>query len=184
MEKKFKCKDEKITVMKQEDKELLLKDLSARLPYKVQMHCFDLEVGDDDSYTGNKIGSDQTLFGINLLNIETEYAEESPIICVDAEGQEGCYSLDEIKPYLRSLSSMTEEEMDSYNNEWENDRKTITTIGKGLSEAYKDKIKNSIWQHPVVPFQRHIDYLNKNKFDYYGLIPKGLALEAPEGMYK
>jgi hypothetical protein len=28
------------------------------------------------------------------------------------------------------------------------------------------------------------DWLNKKMFDYRGLIPMGLALEAPEGMYK
>ena len=28
-----------------------------------------------------------------------------------------------------------------------------------------------------------IDWLNKHNFDYRGLIEKGLALEAPEGMY-
>ena len=29
----------------------------------------------------------------------------------------------------------------------------------------------------------HIDWLNKNMFDYRGLIKRGLALEAPKGMY-
>ena len=28
------------------------------------------------------------------------------------------------------------------------------------------------------------DFYNKHHFDYRGLIPMGLALEAPEGMYK
>ncbi len=31
---------------------------------------------------------------------------------------------------------------------------------------------------------RTIDWLNAHHFDYRGLIEKGLALEAPEGMYK
>ena len=31
---------------------------------------------------------------------------------------------------------------------------------------------------------RVIDWLLENHFDYRGLIEKGLALEAPEGMYK
>ena len=30
----------------------------------------------------------------------------------------------------------------------------------------------------------HIDWLNANHFDYRGMIEKGLALEAPDGMYK
>ena len=35
-----------------------------------------------------------------------------------------------------------------------------------------------------IPFQNREDYLNSKHFDYRGLIEKGLALEAPEGMYK
>ena len=41
--------------------------------------------------------------------------------------------------------------------------------------------------HPAnkfTPQYCHIDWLNANHFDYRGLIPMGLALEAPEGMYK
>ena len=33
-------------------------------------------------------------------------------------------------------------------------------------------------------FSRATDWLNKKGFDYRGLIEKGLALEAPEEMYK
>lgn len=57
-------------------------------------------------------------------------------------------------PYLRPMSSMTEEEKDEY------DRLVMC---------------NASW---VVD-----DWLNKNQFDYRGLIPMGLALEAKEGMY-
>lgn len=61
----------------------------------------------------------------------------------------------DIKPYLRPLSSMTSSEM-------------------GFSEQiYKD---GGFWEH--------FDWLNEHHFDYRGLIEKGLALEAPEGMYK
>lgn len=57
--------------------------------------------------------------------------------------------------YLRPMSSMTEEE-------------------KGISEQiYKDS-----------GFWAHFDWLNAHHFDYRGLIEKGLALEAPEEMYK
>ena len=57
--------------------------------------------------------------------------------------------------YLRPMSSMTEEEKDEY------DRLVMC---------------NASW---VVD-----DWLNEHHFDYRGLIKKGLALEAPEGMYK
>ena len=61
----------------------------------------------------------------------------------------------EDKPYIRPMSSMTEEEKDEY------DRLVMC---------------NASW---VID-----DWLNKNMFDYRGLIPMGLALEATKDMYK
>ena len=63
-----------------------------------------------------------------------------------------------IKPYLRPMASMTEEEKINY-------RAFFNYDGVEYPDEY-------------------IDWLNKNMFDYRGLIEKGLALEAPEGMYK
>jgi hypothetical protein len=37
-----------------------------------------------------------------------------------------------------------------------------------------------VYEHDI---NSYIDWLNKHHFDYRGLIEKGLALEAPEGMY-
>jgi hypothetical protein len=67
------------------------------------------------------------------------------------------------KPYLRPMSSMTEEEEDEY----------MIARQKDIAEAY-------IHATP----QNAIDWLNAHYFDYRGLIEKGLALEAPEGMYE
>lgn len=89
-----------------------------------------------------------------------------------------------VKPYLRPMTSMTKEEMEEYNKLWDDDRTKVWTLGKELEKEYKKKEYDSIWQHPVVPIYKHIDWLNANHFDYRGLIEKGLALEAPEGMYK
>jgi len=63
----------------------------------------------------------------------------------------------ELKPYLRPMSTMTEEEKDEF-------------------------YKTYDWDYGVqgTPF----DWLNAHHFDYRGLIDKGLALEAPEDMYK
>ena len=63
-----------------------------------------------------------------------------------------------IKPYLRPMSSMTEEEIQSYN-----DIEYCSGVG--------------FYTYPV------IDWLNAHHFDYRELIEKGLAIEAPEGMY-
>ena len=60
------------------------------------------------------------------------------------------------KPYLRLMSSMTAEERE--------ERDKYTIAGGGWTE-------------------KGFDWLNKHHFDYRGLIEKGLALEAPEGMY-
>ena len=65
--------------MKQEDKELLLKDLCARLPYGVKI---------------NVNGEEDTLLE---LGVDTGWVNAS-------------YDIEEVKPYLRLMSSMTEEE--------------------------------------------------------------------------
>ena len=127
--------------MTQEDKELLLKDLCARLPYGVNI-LVDLE----REFDGGTYGV--------LCRIEPYVGEKYP----ELKGQfllyqHGCLTplvVEEVRPYLRPMSSMTKEE----SNGWE------TTACK------------------------EIDWLNAHHFDYRGLIPMGLALEAPEGMYK
>ena len=63
------------------------------------------------------------------------------------------------KPYLRPMSSMTKEE-----------RKVYMEIGSHLCGEIVAKTM--------------IDWLNAHYFDYHSLIPMGLALEAPDGMYK
>ena len=67
----------------------------------------------------------------------------------------------EVKPYLRPMSSMTEEEKRNYHN-------------------YRYWIEKGDIEHCTINM---IDWLNAHHFDYRGLIEKGLALEAPEGMY-
>ena len=109
--------------MTQEEKQLLLKDLCARLPYGVMMKV-----------THDGVEYD-IKFNTELLDVFSDFA-------------------DAFKPYLRPMSSMTEDEEDELNS---------ARMGN--------------WGEDV-------DWLNANHFDYRGLIEKGLALEAPEGMYK
>ena len=68
----------------------------------------------------------------------------------------GCPKIEDVKPYLRPLSSMTKEEEYEYHNI------CVCPINKPWDVT---------------------DWLNKKGFDYRGLIPMGLALEAKEGMY-
>jgi len=46
--------------------------------------------------------------------------------------------------------------------------------------AFLDNIEGGV--EDSIP--KYIDWLNASHFDYRGLIEKGLALEAPEGMYE
>lgn len=76
-------------------------------------------------------------------------------------------SLDHIKPYLRSVSKMTEKETKQYGK--------LTYI----IQEFKDS--NGYFS---MPDYTTLDWLNKHFFDCRGLIEKGLALEAPDNMYE
>lgn len=136
--------------MTQEEKELLLKDLSARLPYGVKIELTWWVMGE-----GTCINT----------TLEPDHIEQ---LLNDEYGDT------EIKPYLRPLSSMTEEEFDDMFNklysaqeEFFRNCSNTDTIGKIIAN---DSVR--------------YDYLNKKMFDYRGLIPKGLAIEVTEGMYE
>ena len=121
--------------MNNEEKELLLKDLSGRLPYHTK-----IDTGVEGIAT-----LDGTLYELNRFNLE-------------------CNN-EAFLPYLRSMSSMTEEEKTEYFL---------------LKHRDNDRDDNIIL---VDEASMLIDWLNKHHFDYRGLIEKGLALEAPENMY-
>ena len=121
--------------MTQEDKELLLKDLCARLPYHPIVYV-------DENLPRLKLGAATRVW---------EY------VAVDKP----------CKPYLRPMSSMTEEERKEYNG-----------IVKNTIDFY-----NCPKSKEICFFITPIDWLNAHHFDYRGLIEKGLALEAKEGMY-
>lgn len=126
--------------MTQEEKELVLKDICTRLPYGVHVEI-SWEYSKTDVYTSLEYYEFPNID--SLLNIFWD---------------EKCVS---IKPYLRSMSSMTEEE----------DMRRC---------AFLDDIEGGV--EDAIP--NYIDWLNKHYFDYRGLISKGLALEAPVDMYK
>jgi hypothetical protein len=128
--------------MTQEDKKLLLKDLTARLSYGVK-----------GIITYDKSNTTFTVEGIdnNVLHLS------------DAED---CY-VEDFKPYLRPMSSMTVEERNEYFN-----------IIKNSINFYNCPKSEDVC-FLIIP----IDWLNAHHFDYRGLIEKGLALEALEGMY-
>lgn len=138
--------------MTNEEKQLLLKDLCARLPYGVIV-----------DYKENE-------FEIPHWKITTIYPDTfdgwigyDKRVGAGSESGSRPFKIGEVKPYLRPMSSMTEEEAFNY---------------KHLDLLY---YSNDGFEMPNF---RSIDWLLSHHFDYRGLIPMGLALEAPEGMYK
>lgn len=131
--------------MEQKEKQLLLADLCARLPYGVI--C-------------DRLGKHYPLIDIDIKR-ELVY-----LLRDDTYVPYNILRGDIIKPYLRPMSSMTEEETDEYLKTmiWSQDI-------KGLAPNVRISTVDSF------------DWLNSHHFDYRGLIEKGLSIEAPEGMY-
>ena len=86
------------------------------------------------------------------------------------------FEIDIVKPYLRPMSSMTEEERKELyaNFSIENIGEKYVDFGEFMCEGSPIIIKN---------IYGLLDFLNAHHFDYRGLIEKGLALPAPDGMY-
>ena len=83
------------------------------------------------------------------------------------------YPIEDIKPYLRPMSSMTDEEKEDVRLYF---RKSIDDI-KG--KPNEEQFILSFCQDAII-----LDWFNAHHFDYRGLIERGLALEAPDNMYK
>lgn len=155
--------------MKQEDKQLLFKDLCARLPYKKLIvdyayNAYDVRKGNHVKHGSNYI------LDCYLLDIFI-----SP-----RQNEEGEY----IKPYLRPLSSMTEEEAREiailhYYDDAEilSVKVTENHIEIILDDGVCSMITEIILYDDIVSSIKCFDYLNKKMFDLRGLIPKGLAIE-------
>lgn len=137
--------------MTQEEKQLLLKDLSARLPYGVICSIYRID-DDEDGWRDEKL----TGYYLNRYGYEF-YFGESPI-CIDDN------DISKIKPYLRPLSSMTEEEK----KEFESFGWRVDELDNNYPWAHTGKIENVLLG---------LNWLNAYHFDYRGLIPMGLAFE-------
>lgn len=138
--------------MTQKDKELLLKDLSARLSCK--LHCCVFKLN------GDLKENDDIIYGVIGNNVVTFKSDKDE-----------CLMYYQIKPYLRPMSNMTEEEKVEIQDLYH----------QNTQEVFKDpsEIRGYRFYDMSV-----VDWLNAHHFDYRGLIEKGLALEAPEDMYK
>ena len=119
--------------MIQEDKELLLQYLSAALPYGVIVSC-----------------AEGTVMGVHWNKVKLDAS-----LLFEFQNND---ALSNVKPYLRQMSSMSEEEYEEYRN-----------------------IDNLSYSCPIdyahIPARDRIAWLLKNHFDYRGLIEKGLSIK-------
>ena len=133
--------------MTQEEKELLLKDLCARFPYGVKAKILDESVLQYD-YTAEEGG---VIDGIENLN--------DGLFVIQCREDGYVLSYDEFKPYLRPMSSMTEEE-----------QRTLDSMCNGVEMVSR--------LSGLKMFDKAFNWLDENHFDYRGLIEKGLAIDA------
>lgn len=148
--------------MTQEDKDLLLKDLLVRLPYGVKVNVL---IHKEDK-TSNEI---LILNGFQGDSEYTLWVYDEKILAKYGCSGRGFY-IEEVKPYLRSMSSMTDEERD----EW------LDPQIKAELEAIKESKSDNEYNPSVKATIYSIDWLNSHHFDYRGLIEKGLAIEVKE----
>ena len=130
--------------MTQEEKDILIADLCGRLPYGLIIKC-------NDGFRQSKERLVSIDVGNGLINYD--------------------WRLTDIKPFLRPMTSMTEEEE--------------KVFGSFIFKEYHGWDGKTDYHEYVCidNINKFYDWLNKNMFDYRGLIPRGLALEAKKGMY-
>ena len=140
--------------MTEKQKELLLRDLCGRLPYGVKVVSVFI----------NPDTKEHKSCGIEVFNAT------SLLMIRDGLG--------EFKPYLFPLSSMTDEQ-------WKELRNLIYeyfALDEEFNEGicYKTYGDILVWldEKPINECYFIFDYFNKNHFDYRGLIPMGLAIDA------
>ena len=157
--------------MTQEEKILLLKDICARIPYGLK---------------ASVRGSIEENITFDILSVATNFKVfvENRFISVSHYED-----IEVVRPYLRPMSSMTESEYVSFSNilhKWFDDE-LFTLTEETFIEYALSVIGYSV--NPIL-----FDWLNAHHFDYRksydqgrkerrSMIEKGLALEAPEGMY-
>ncbi|MGN1125175.1 MAG: hypothetical protein ACI4SM_03215 [Candidatus Gastranaerophilaceae bacterium] len=142
--------------MTREEKDLLIKDLSSRLLYGVKISIPDLFISSikNIEVLNEIVKGDDDLYRVNDGGILIEY----------------------VKPYLRPISSMTEEEVDklfnilniNQNNESEWLKVNDINIIRLFTQEGKD----------FYEIAKAMDYLYSIHIDFRGLIEKGLAIDA------
>lgn len=134
--------------MTQEEKDLLLKDLSARLPYGVIVNVKGFDYDYNDKLT-------QIYKGVGCsIQVTTNMP----------------YDIEQVKPYLFPMSSMTDEQREELKREYCN------IACDNIKKMFANPDESHLYSSKSSSFE--IDYFNKHHIDYRGLIPKDLAIDA------
>ena len=134
--------------MIQEQKDLLLKDLCMRLPYKVKVEI-------------KNVSKICTLEEIDCND------DEMSVAVKHENGELSGYDFDLAKPYLFPLSSMTEEQ-----------KEELSLIACDLNDSDTWRNGNIIYIDNSYQLNELLNFYHKNHLDYRGLISLGLAIDA------
>lgn len=135
--------------MTQEDKELLLKDLCARLPYGVKTF----------TYIPHLEGGGETI--------------ERTLDSMDIDKLYGASLYPNEKPYLRPMSSMTDDEKEELKEEHKKDERIYIDVIERVANGDKHARGTAVPHFAA-------DWCNEHHFDYRGLIERGLAIAVTE----
>lgn len=138
--------------MTQEDKELVFKDICARLPYGVHILVHDTFEYSTVPFQKAYLKACDTSELIDSISLNLRYNSKDKLFNKIIKEHKDHL---EITPFLFPLSSMTDKQKNEYQyitERWMND--------------------------PAYSISDSIDWLNENHFDYRGLIEKGLAIDA------
>lgn len=152
-------------MLSKEEKELLRKDLCARLPYGVKAKVLNEDILRYD-YSSKEGGF---IKGIENIN--------DGLFVIKCRKDGYVLSYDEFKPYLFPLSSITKEMMEEPNiYGFFKYRDTIANVGHLES---KNGVSEEIYTYiDIESVSVLIEFFHSHHIDYRGLIEKGLAIDA------
>lgn len=164
--------------MEPEERQLLIKDILPRLPYGVKV-AVDYKrylewLPEDDGGYRERFQFFLNHAGKSVDEVSLEPVELDCYPCGERFGafrmchEEYCLPVDLLRPYLRPVESMTDEENKELMARLQDD-----SIFTGKNPSCRVALACSAC----------VEYFNENMFDYRGLIEKGLAIEAPANMY-
>ena len=149
--------------MKQEDKILLVKDLCSRLPYGFRVCHMASE------FSG-------VLHDISVLHMYEGNSDSDKydsivdyVADIDFFGDGYPYEVEEFKPYLFPLSSISSEQL----------KEVSEILGKDVEifDNYLNIVEHTRTTFSYLELDALFDWFNKNHFDYRNLIEKGLAID-------